>query len=201
LTIAYEFRCYVLVAVLGVCGLLRRPSIWLALTVLLLYTSVSPGLQKLFFWHSHYLVTGAPSDVYRLTSAFLVGGCFYLFRKYIPFRPLFALGAGLALGLALLEPWLFEQVLIVCGGYLLFYLTSLDIRFPARAHGFPDISYGLYLYGWPIQMLWIWHFHGSPWVAFAGTLVLSACFGWLSWHYIERPMLTLKPKLSVPLTA
>src|SRR5665213_15113 len=63
-TIAYEFRCYILVALFGVCGLLRRPFVWLAVTLLLLYTSISPGLQKLFYWHTHYLLTGAPQNIY-----------------------------------------------------------------------------------------------------------------------------------------
>jgi peptidoglycan/LPS O-acetylase OafA/YrhL len=65
---------------------------------------------------------------------------------------------------------------------------------------FPDISYGIYLYGWPVESLWIWFHRGSPWIAFAASTVICFGLGWLSWHFIERPALTLKRNATAPLT-
>jgi len=64
---------------------------------------------------------------------------------------------------------------------------------------FPDISYGIYLYGWPVESLWIWFHRGSPWIAFAASTVICFGLGWLSWHFIERPAFTLKRKATAPL--
>lgn len=42
-------------------------------------------------------------------------------------------------------------------------------------------------------MLLLMFFPGAPLVALGATaLGLSACMGWLSWRYIERPALRLK---------
>jgi len=198
-TITYEFRCYLLVALFGICGLFKRPVLWLILTVFLLSVSASPPLQRLLYWHTHYLITEDPAFLYHLNAAFFVGGCFYLFRSHIRFHPILGISAALAVGVALRFPAAFEDVLDLCGGYLLFYLTSVRFKALASMDRFPDISYGLYVYGWPVEMLLIWYLRASPWIIFPIALCISACFGWVSWHYIERPMLKFKRRSSAPL--
>jgi peptidoglycan/LPS O-acetylase OafA/YrhL len=66
----------------------------------------------------------------------------------------------------------------------------------------PDISYGVYLYGWPVESLWIWyHRAGYPGTTFAVSLVLCTALGWLSWHFVERPFMRLKRRPSAPVVA
>lgn len=198
-TIAYEFRCYLLVAVCGVLGVLRRPILWLAGAVVLLGAANTYAVGHLLAWDSFFLLAGVPAYAFRLTATFLVGGCFYLFRERIPFRPIFAVGAAVLLSVLLFLPRTTEPALIVFGGYLLFYLGQVrewSLRWFA---GVPDISYGIYLYGWPVQILWIYLVHGSPWVTFGASTVLCFGLGWMSWHFVERPMLTLKRRATAPL--
>lgn len=102
-TIPYEFRCYLLVALLGVLGLFRRPVLWLALTLFLIPT-MSYRVWHLLVWRRFVLLTGEPPHVFRLTATFCIGGCFYLFRKHITFRPAFALVAAVLLGVFLFLP-------------------------------------------------------------------------------------------------
>ena len=197
-TISYEFRCYLLVALFGVCGLLRRRTYWFVATVFLLAGTYIPWASTHLSWSGHTNLTGNPSQTFRLTSVFFIGGCFYLFSKQIPFRRWLAIVSAIVLFLSAFSHQLFELGLTVCGGYLLFY-GAQRFRTIKGFHSFPDVSYGIYLYGWPVEILWVWYFRGSPWVTFLVATILCIGLGWLSWHYVERPMLTLKRKSSVRL--
>jgi peptidoglycan/LPS O-acetylase OafA/YrhL len=199
-TIGYEFRCYFLVALLGLCGLLKRPKIILGIAILMLASLLFPAPWQDFHWPRPIeAMVGQPAVAFRLTAIYLAGSCFYLFRNRIPFRPGLAVGAAMLIGSSVFVPALFELALVSCGGYLLFYLGQMPLTWLSDK-SFPDISYGVYLYGWPIESLWIWFNRGSPWIAFGASAVLSAGLGWLSWHFVERPALALKRKPSVPLT-
>ncbi len=192
-TLSYEFRCYLLVALLGISGLLRRPIVWLFLTLLLIIGSSCPQITSQWHWHlrSNTLVGNIGPD-FHLTASFFVGGCFHLFHRQVKFLRGIALGAVTAVvAILCLSPAHLEVSLIVFGSYLLFYLAQLQGDF-LKFIRLPDISYGVYLYGFPIESLWIWYRHGSPWVAAAGSIVLAFGMGWLSWHFVERPVLKFK---------
>lgn len=57
----------------------------------------------------------------------------------------------------------------------------------------PDFSYGIYLYGWPVQKLLIWYLPLiSPWLLFLLSAGISSGCGLLSWYIIEKPCLLLR---------
>jgi peptidoglycan/LPS O-acetylase OafA/YrhL len=200
-TIGYEFRCYLLVALLGLCGLLRRPIPMLVLTALLLSALLFPAAFGRMHRPRHMeAFVGQPVFFFRLTAVYLVGCCFYLFRHRISFRPLFAVIATVIMTVSFIfAPTQAELAMVVCGAYLMFYLGQMHLPWLSGMNRFPDISYGIYLYGWPVESLWIWFHRGSPWITFAASTVLCFGLGWLSWHFIERPALTLKKKATAPL--
>lgn len=199
-TIAYEFRCYLLVAIFGICGLLRRPWVWLATTIFLLVTFSKKAIENELSWHRFLDWIGEPLNAYMLTSIFFVGGCFYLFRRWIRFKPLYAVACGaVLLGVVIFAPTRLEIPLILFGGYLLFYVAQIPMPLLARLKKLPDISYGVYLYGWPVESLWTWYRRGSPWVTFVVSTLICFGLGWLSWHFVERPMLKLKKRPTAPL--
>jgi peptidoglycan/LPS O-acetylase OafA/YrhL len=193
-TIIYEFRCYILVALFGICGLYRRLAVWLACTVVLLGLMIPTNLTAHLPWpRVFYSILGDPDQVIRLVAIYFVGGCFYIFRRNIQFHRPFAIGAFAALlCVCVLTPAHFEPALAVFGGYLMFYLGQIPIKSLEWMKKFPDISYGIYLYGWPVESLWIWYRHGSPWVTFLISTVICFVLGSLSWHLVERPMLRFK---------
>ena len=190
-TINYEFRCYLLVALFGVLGLLKRPVVWLIATVFFLAAMISPSHLHLN-WHFQYFITGNPNLVFRLSAAYFVGGCYFLFKDRIPYRPVLAIIAGVALLACMFRPWLVEPGLIVFGSYLMFYFALSDVGFLSRLQHFPDVSYGIYLYGWPVESLIIWYFHPSPWITFVAAALICIGIAWVSWESVERPMLKLK---------
>ncbi len=202
-TIGYEFRCYLLVALLGVCGLVRRPWVVLLATGLLLSSLVYPALFLQMHWPRHVeALAGQPAVAFRLTAVYMLGCCFYLFRTRIVFRPALAIVAATAL----LFFWIFfsshaEVALVLFGGYLMFYLGQAHLHGLDSMRRLPDISYGIYLYGWPVESLWIWFHPGSPWITFALSTLICFAIGWLSWHFVERPALKLKRRATAALPA
>jgi peptidoglycan/LPS O-acetylase OafA/YrhL len=65
---------------------------------------------------------------------------------------------------------------------------------------FGDLSYGLYIYGWPVEQAVVWLLGGRAlwWQVFAIALPVTAAIAFLSWHLIERPALRLKPAARRP---
>ncbi len=197
-SIGYEFRCYLLVALFGMCGLFRRRWLWLVALAIFAALAIHPVEHPGTLWRLLYAAFGEPHRIYPLVAVYLVGGAFWLFRSHIRFRPSYAAIAAVLLLLGIFHDATARVALVVCGGYLLFYFGELK-RPPVWPHPFPDISYGIYLYGWPIEALFVVFFHHpSPWITFAAGAVLAPVCGWLSWHFVERPMLSLK-RHSAPL--
>lgn len=59
-----------------------------------------------------------------------------------------------------------------------------------------DLSYGLFLYGFPIQQILVQFFGAylSAWRLFGAAMFIAVGFAWLSWHFIEVRALAHKPK-------
>jgi peptidoglycan/LPS O-acetylase OafA/YrhL len=191
-TIMREFACYLAVLAVGLAGGIRRRRIWLALTVLALTTHLATRFGVTVPWAPLRLLLGDP--IVRLASLFLAGGCFYLYRDRIRYTRRGALLAAGTLGIAMFSLRWAELALAVCGGYLLLYAALTPQPLLARFNRLPDISYGVYLYGWPVEMLLIRYLPPQP----VGTVFGLACLAvlplaLLSWYLVEQPLLRLKP--------
>ena len=59
-----------------------------------------------------------------------------------------------------------------------------------------DLSYGVYLYAFPVQQLLVLHFapNLTPLRLFLAATVITCGLAALSWHLVEEPFLRLKPK-------
>jgi peptidoglycan/LPS O-acetylase OafA/YrhL len=104
------------------------------------------------------------------------------------------MAAAIALFALLFSRLASEAAFAILGGYLIFFL-GFHVRTTAlsRWTGKTDISYGVYLYAWPIQSSLIYLYPAaSPWLTGFITLVLSALCGFASWICIEQPALAMK---------
>ena len=59
-----------------------------------------------------------------------------------------------------------------------------------------DFSYGVYLYGWPVQALVFYFFKDyiHPYSFFFIALPIAVLMAFLSWHLVEKRLLKLKKK-------
>jgi len=104
-----------------------------------------------------------------------------------------------AAGLGLVATVVFGQLLFafsVFGGYIAIYLaTSPRIHLP-RAARFGDLSYGIYIYGWPVQssVAYVIGETATWWQVFLGGTAASLALAFVSWHCVEKPALRLKER-------
>ena len=193
-TISYEFRCYLIVLLLGTMGALSKRWAVLAGTALMLALSTMELDARLPWLRSISALTGDVSQTTALTGIFGVGACFYLFMDHLRYQGVAAAVAAVLFLLMMFSPLLATPGLAIFGGYLLFWFAFAVRSDQLRSIGQKvDLSYGVYLYAFPIQKLLILSNPAlSPWAVTAVTVVAASGIAWFSWQLIEKPALDLR---------
>lgn len=180
-TISREFMCYLFILVAGVSGALRWRHFCLGVTIAVFAVLAWLKLQNV------------PVLDLRLASFFLSGACYYRYRDVVRLDGRAAITAITMVILGLCSWRGAELVLASVGGYALLYVASKRSALLSQFNRLPDVSYGVYLYGWPIQKLLLWHDPSmSPWTLFVLAAAGSLVAGTISWHIIEKPALRFK---------
>jgi len=188
-TVPFELGCYLVLGLVGAVGLRNRPLLapLAAIVVTLAYLA----------WRQYAglpLVPGTDRPVSGplLIIAFLVGASLYLYRERIPLGPIGGWGAGLA-SLILLAN---AHGSVIAIWPIAYFTVWLGTRNPRRL-GFikgADYSYGIFLYGFPIQQMLAatgsWSHH--PLVNALTATALAWLFASQSWKFVERPALELR---------
>jgi peptidoglycan/LPS O-acetylase OafA/YrhL len=194
-TLRLEFLMYLMVLVLGVLRLLTVPVALLlvAFGMACLHFNMLDELEK-WGWFFQLL-----SGWGWLVAFFAAGMVLYKLRHTRIFDGRIALlaFAGLVLSVPLRQ---FLLLFPLFGCYLALWL-ALSPRLPViRAARFGDLSYGIYIYGWPAEQGAIWLLGGRAmwWQVFLIALPAAAALAFLSWHLVERPALRLKPTTRRP---
>ena len=182
-TLSLEALCYALVGVLGLVAILRRAR-WvvpaLAATLWVLTLLQEAGIDVLI------------GDLtLRLVVAFLVGSTAWLYAHRIPMTGWLVVlaTAALLVSIAALDNYRLSGI-VPAAYVLLWFGTSLPWSLSLRR----DLSYGLYIYHWPVlQLLAATSLVTTPVPLFiASGAVLTALLALGSWHLVERPALARK---------
>jgi peptidoglycan/LPS O-acetylase OafA/YrhL len=182
-TLRYEIMMYLMVLVLGWLGLLR---LWISLALLAL------GVAALFF-EKLLAPLGDFGEFLWFLGFFAAGMAMSFLRgsRLLDWR--LAAAAGLGLVLAARFGHLIG-LFPIFGGYLAIFLAlkyAPGLRF-LRSGG--DLSYGIYIYGWPVEqgLMWATDDRIAWWQLFPAALAVSAALAWCSWHAVEKRALSLK---------
>ncbi|MDC8785387.1 acyltransferase family protein [Roseateles koreensis] len=197
-TIHWEFLCYLLVLTLGAIGLIRHRLGWLMITATIFVVILA---QRLVFVRIGFTPTilginlGLDGSFFRLAMFFFSGGSFFLCKKILK-QPYWVDAIfSIALLLAMFRWASAEPALAILGGFLMFRFAAAPISLLKPFQTLPDISYGTYLYGWPVQQLLISQIQGiTPIPLIFLSLFLSFILGLASWNLIEKPFMKLKPR-------
>lgn len=181
-TLPAEVRMYVGLGFLGVLGILRRR--WLC-NVALLGIFIA-GLREPIENLPLILV----ADNVRFAGLFALGVFCYVNRDWMPRHGGLAIAAAL-LAWALRNTPVYPQAFALAEAAFAFWFAY---GVPWRGFNrFGDYSYGLYLWGFPMQQL-VAHFVPDL-VPLANSLcgfVLALIVAIASWHFVEEPALLLK---------
>lgn len=87
-----------------------------------------------------------------------------------------------------------EWALVFFGSYLFIYLGLALPRVLDTYDKVGDLSYGIYIYAWPVQQ-WIVAISENsvgPWLLAALTLPIVMMIAFASWHLVEKPALAFR---------
>lgn len=185
-TLTVEVRCYCLLGMLEVFGLMRHKVIanFMILSLLLLgyyYFPDVPLLGKNHKWSGPSLY-------------FLIGTFFYINRRSVILDRKIALFALVMVCYSFGKEW-FSYVFPVCFVYLVLYVAYVT-KYVNVDETIGDISYGIYIYAWPIQQSVAYVMPNGN--AYSNTILCSAIvfiLAYFSWRNLEKPMLMLKQRL------
>lgn len=191
-SLRFEVICYVLLAGLALLSV-RRLSWLMPVIAVLLYAGLA---YVSWSGDAHYFV----SRFLRLGSLFFFGAALALHAERIfvsvPLGLLLVLVSG-AIGY-----WTgLTHLMYFPFGYLVLSLAYSDAPVLKRVRraielkslGAPDLSYGIYLYSFPIQQLLYFHrITPDPYSNIALTIVIAGCCAWFSSQFIEKPASRLR---------
>ena len=190
-TLLYEFKGYILIGVMGLFGLFGYR--WIAslafLMMLLLNTltflSVNANIA---------ILAPLTSNFYNIMvlTPFFFGMMFSLWGDKIPIDDRLAVAAGA------ISVWtyFFASGWNVYGQFAFLYvLIWAAVRLPLQNwERFGDLSYGIYIYAWPIQQfVAFFGVYKLGWVGYhLVVVVLCHIAAFASWHLLEKRALSLK---------
>ena len=189
-TIPFELECYIAISLIGLIGLFKRPR---AMFLILVAASVA-----IFAWqnlHHHLTQFDGRPPGRMIVLAFLFGVAMYRLADVIPWNAWVFVGC-----LAL--TWIFsalQQTVYLVPLPIAYVTVYLGLLNPPRTRLLKgaDYSYGLYLYGFPVQQTVMYLFPSYGIWAFnlSISLVVTSLFAFMSWTLIEAPVLSHKKRI------
>lgn len=191
-TVKYELLAYLAFGIAASLGLTRSRWLVPALAAVL-------GVALSITYAAHTFETSPLGSLLRFGFCFWLGTLAFQYadriRVPVSLAPFwFAIGLGLSGLLAgtILGP------LVSILGFAALVLSLGDLRVPGltAVTSRTDISFGIYLYAWPLQQtLLLWRVTHEAWGLFLVPLAGAVVLALLSWHLVEKPALSLKHRL------
>ena len=197
-TVPYELECYVLLAVLALLTVARRPLVLLGLTLLWGAYLTAGTLLDVGGPEGGFGVTVAGAATAKvhvsalLVPSFLAGVTLFVLRNKVPFASWMIALAGVLALVCLTSPALYGFAPLPAA----YLAAGLGLQTPPKSALLRsgDYSYGIYLYAYPVQQA-VWQLApgGQTYLGnLALSLALVSVFAAFSWHAVEKPALRLK---------
>jgi peptidoglycan/LPS O-acetylase OafA/YrhL len=164
---------------------LHYEAVWYVLVALT--APLSRRLFPLFVAAAVLLHMLAPSDYTVLGLPFLVGMTVARYRLPLDWRIAVTLGVvTLACYAAGTLP---VEAAAIAIGYTAIWAGAQTTPYLSGFNRLGDYSYGVYLWGWPVQQVIVSLTSVSPWQMMVLAIPVSVALGALSWFLVEKPAL------------
>ncbi|MEK4046480.1 acyltransferase [Paenibacillus sp. FSL H8-0048] len=199
-TLSWEIFCYLIIGMIGFLGLLNSSilgSVWIVSFILILINSTSQAqvyqviIPLLFLFLSGAFIALHEEKI-KMKYAGLASVVLLFLLEFFP-ESLSKLISSL--------PWLYGPGF---SSYILDYFVYLLILPPALIYIGKylnvnmvlkhDISYGVYIYTWPVQQFLIYYatlksLNITPYSLFIISIIISSSLSFLSWIFVEKKLL------------
>jgi len=188
-TLRFEMLCYIATALAFSLGFLRRK--WMALAQFIV-----PSMLWII-GHSYGLydaLPGSAENLVRFGIAYGLGAAVYAYRDRLTF---YWVAIPFLAGLVwITQASAFTEVAMnMMIATIVIWAAYVKVPKLAWMQRETDLSYGIYIYHWVIMQLIISLTPGLPVATlFVLALPITVCLAWLSWTYIEAPMLRYKSR-------
>lgn len=188
-TLKYEAACYIALPVVLVLGS-RLPGV--RSTVVLAAIAVAAGVAMTS--NTPYVDATKLDHLARMGFAFFTGAFAWHVRDRIALSwNVLALMTATAFVLAKFAPALLPPAMVLVAAYGAALVASVNFGWLTRATDSCDLSYGIYVFGWPVQQTLVLTGLGATATSnAAGGLLLAALCAFASWHLVEKQALKLR---------
>lgn len=184
-TLTVETRCYILLAIAGICGAFKNKYVS-NLTILMLFIIGLSAFKEV-------PLIGTNKKWSTPCLYFLLGVFTYVNRSKIILDAKLALLASIIMAYSFGKDY-FQLTFPLSFTYITFYLAYKSRYIPLDKY-IGDISYGVYIYAWPCQQLIAHIFPDeNPYFNMLFSSIITAILAYGSWRYIENPALSIKNK-------
>ena len=195
-SIAIELRCYLVLGIISLLPFSMKLKLWISVTILsslLLFRPIeAPSDLSIKF-------LGLSYDFNKFGLMFTLGCLIASYEKHKNFQYIKIIGLISASILIIISNLEISKFTLIAYNYLIpFIFIWIGLYFtllPKIPDKIGDISYGLYLFSFPIQQLLIYLELSSNLVNFILlSTILSVFLSAISWQFVEKPFLNLKHK-------
>lgn len=185
-TIKYEIFAYIGLGIFASIGLLQKR--WHALALLFVAAVIMIVLQPF----EYNTLVGPLFQATKFAACFLLGVSAYSLRGSVPISPGWIVPTAV-IAVALSRTTFAQPGFILLDAHFALVFGSRSFGWLTRWTRRNDLSYGAYIYGWPVQQAMVTLIPGvGPFIVGAVSIPVALVLGYLSWIAIERPALRLK---------
>ena len=183
-TLPTEVKMYFLLLCIG--------AIWLLRNKLSIFISGSLILFSSIFYYQFYQTNlNMPDYGLAPMAMFFAGVIAFSIGEYININ-IWAIAVCVGVAIVAPTPWN-TAFTLAASATVMIVVGQMRYGWRPRA----DVSYGIYIYGWPCQQFILTFFPNlNPYLLFASALLLSYVFAFASWRIVEKPSIAFGHSLA-----